>query len=89
LKGIHRGTTEGVTIKYACYSKTIIITTYVSSTIDYRMHKRPRSPAGGVPHGQKAALEAGAIIASAEEEAMEPITTLRVVVRQSDVGHCK
>jgi len=42
-----------------------------------------------VPHGQKAALEAGAIIASAEEEAMEPITTLRVVVRQSDVGHCK
>ena len=42
MKGIHRGTTEGVTIKYACYSKTIIITTYVSSTIDYRMHKRPR-----------------------------------------------
>ncbi|CAD6258009.1 unnamed protein product [Miscanthus lutarioriparius] len=66
---------------------------YVKYTIDPFSFKTNISPSadasGGVPHGQKAALEAGAIIASAEEEAMEPITTLRVVVRQSDVGHCK
>ena len=38
-------------------------------------------------HGQKGTLEAEAIIAlTEEEEAMEPITALRVVVRQSDVG---
>ena len=57
------------------------------------MHKRPclqvAVPICDLPLRQKGSLEAGAIIASAEEEATEPITTLRVVVRQSDVGHCK